>query len=82
MRWTRSLSLGLLAFLVTGFPAVATANVRLPAVIGSNMVLQQGKPLTFWGWSDPDEAVTVELDGKKQSTKGTPPETGRSNSNR
>jgi sialate O-acetylesterase len=70
MRWTRSLSLGLLALLVTGFPAIATANVRLPAVIGSNMVLQQGKPLTFWGWSDPDEAVTVELDGKKQSTKG------------
>ncbi len=44
---------------------------RLPAVIGSNMVLQQGKPLThLLGWSDPDEAVTVELDGKKQSTKG------------
>lgn len=67
MRWTRSL---LLALLASSIPTTTFADVRLPAVIGSNMVLQQGKPLTFWGWSNPDEEVTVELDGQKQSTKG------------
>ena len=38
-----------------------SAEVRLPRIFGSHMVLQQEKPLVFWGWSNPNEAITVTL---------------------
>jgi sialate O-acetylesterase len=41
---------------------VVRADVKLPAVIGSHMVLQQQRPIVIWGWADPGEAVTVALD--------------------
>lgn len=39
--------------------ATLTADVRTPAVFGSGMVLQQGKPVPVWGWADPGEKITV-----------------------
>jgi sialate O-acetylesterase len=41
----------------------ASADVTLPKVIASNMVLQQGKPINIWGWADVDESVEVRIDG-------------------
>ncbi|MHC4508673.1 MAG: sialate O-acetylesterase [Planctomycetota bacterium] len=38
---------------------VILADVRLPAIIGDNMVLQQGRPVPVWGWADPGEQVLV-----------------------
>jgi sialate O-acetylesterase len=35
------------------------ADVRLPAIIGDNMVLQQDQKATIWGWADPGEEVLV-----------------------
>jgi sialate O-acetylesterase len=35
------------------------ANVRLPAIIGSHMVLQQNSKVTIWGWSDPAEKIKL-----------------------
>lgn len=52
-------------------PAVTQADVRLPRVISSNMVLQQDKPVVLWGWADKGEAVTVQIGDKKESTKAT-----------
>ena len=40
-----------------------TAEVRLPAVIGDHMVVQQDKPVAVWGWAGPGEMVTVRLAG-------------------
>ena len=36
-----------------------SANVRLPAIIGSHMVLQQNSKITIWGWSDPTENIKL-----------------------
>jgi sialate O-acetylesterase len=47
----------------------ASADVRLPHVLGSNMVLQRDVPLPVWGWADPGEAVTVKLGEHQVSTK-------------
>src|ERR1039457_3975881 len=44
-----------------GLTQVARAEVRLPKVFSSHMVLQQEKPLVVWGWAEPNEKVTVEL---------------------
>ena len=35
------------------------ANIRLPKIIGSNMVLQQQSAATLWGWAEPGEKIIV-----------------------
>ncbi|MHC4727975.1 MAG: sialate O-acetylesterase, partial [Planctomycetota bacterium] len=35
------------------------ADVKLPAIIGDNMVLQRGKKVSLWGWAKPGEEVMV-----------------------
>ena len=47
----------------------ASAEVRLPAVIGSDMVLQQGANLPIWGWAEPGETVTVSIAGQTAKNK-------------
>lgn len=41
--------------------ATAYADVKLPAVIGDNMVLQQGVQVPIWGWAEPQERVEIRL---------------------
>lgn len=36
-----------------------TAEVRLPAIIGSHMVLQQKSMVHLWGWCNPNEKITI-----------------------
>ena len=35
------------------------AAIKLPAIIGDNMVLQRDRPVPIWGWADKGEEVTV-----------------------
>jgi sialate O-acetylesterase len=59
--------------LLSGFALLfATAlNVRaelmLPAMFSDNMVLQQGVPVTIWGWADDGDVVTVKFRGQHVS---------------
>jgi len=46
---------------VTLLSAVAGADIRLPAIIGDNMVLQCNKKVSIWGWADPGEKVGVSV---------------------
>ncbi len=46
----------------------ARANVQLPALFSDNMVLQQGVPVTIWGWAQDGEKVTVKFRGQTVST--------------
>ena len=62
-------SLAYLALLAACWAATATAAVRLPAVIGDNMVLQQGQPVPIWGWADKGEEVTVTVAGQTRTAK-------------
>lgn len=39
----------------------ASADVKLPAVFGDNMVLQRGMAIPVWGWAGPGEQVSVRL---------------------
>ena len=47
----------------------ARADVKLPKVFGSHMVLQRERPLPIWGWADPGEEVTVQLDEVARTAK-------------
>ncbi len=46
-----------------------TADVSLPKIIGSHMVLQRDVPLQIWGWAEAGEEVTVELGVNKATAK-------------
>ena len=54
-----------LAFLA----ADAVADLKVDPVFSSNMVLQQEKPIAFFGTADPESTVTVEFNGKKVAAK-------------
>jgi len=41
------------------FQSTALAEVRLPAIVSSNMVLQRDTTVTLWGWADPDEKIVI-----------------------
>ncbi|RRA97768.1 sialate O-acetylesterase [Larkinella rosea] len=45
------------------------ADVRLPKVFGSHMVLQRRKPIPVWGWSDPSEKITVQFNNQTKTAK-------------
>ncbi|SJZ75477.1 sialate O-acetylesterase [Chitinophaga eiseniae] len=47
---------GLFLFLL---PTVLHAAIRLPSLVGNNMVLQQNDSVTLWGWANPSEKITV-----------------------
>jgi sialate O-acetylesterase len=52
---------------IVSFPSLA--NVRLPKLVGDNMVLQRDAKLPIWGWADAGETVTITFQGKKYTTK-------------
>ncbi len=45
----------------------ASADVRLPAIVSDNMVLQQGRQVPIWGWADTGEEVSVEIAGQNKT---------------
>ena len=47
----------------------ARADVRLPAVIGDNMVLQCGMPACIWGWAEPGDVITVAFRGQTRTAQ-------------
>ncbi len=55
--------------ILTLIASAAHADVRLPAVLSSKMVLQRDTPLPFWGWADPGEEVTVRINQQAVKTK-------------
>jgi sialate O-acetylesterase len=62
----KRLSLALIGLgVMAAFAATAQADVKLPAIIGSNMVLQADMKDPIWGWADAGEKVAVSLGDQK-----------------
>ncbi|HEY4260436.1 MAG TPA: sialate O-acetylesterase, partial [Schlesneria sp.] len=62
MSWFRTICVALtVSLMATG---AARADVKLPAIIGDNVMLQQGHDLPFWGWAEAGEQVSVTVAGK------------------
>jgi sialate O-acetylesterase len=57
----RSSSLLLIACGLGLNAAQAQADVKLPAIFGDHMVLQQDGKIPVWGWDEPGQKVTVTL---------------------
>jgi sialate O-acetylesterase len=58
-----------LAVLVVSLGTAARADVRLPGLISENMVLQQSREVTVWGWADDGEEVRVAIQDQTQSAR-------------
>ena len=52
-----------------GLPHSLWAEIRLPAIIGDHMVIQQDKPVSIWGWAEPGEVVIVRLSGQEMKAR-------------
>jgi sialate O-acetylesterase len=63
---TRALSF-ILACLMGASAVPARAEVKLPQVIGENMVLQRGEAVPIWGDAAPGEQVSVKFAGQTKS---------------
>jgi sialate O-acetylesterase len=72
------------SLLVSGAVSLATllappaaADVKLPAVFGEHMVLQQKQPVAVWGSAAPNEAVRVKADWREEEIQTTADAYGR-----
>lgn len=50
------------------FAGLAQAQIRLPNILGSNMVLQRGRQVPVWGWAGAGKAVKVQFGGEQKNT--------------
>lgn len=48
---------------------IAQSAVRLPKILSDHLVIQRNKPITIWGWADPNESVTVMFKSQSKKTK-------------
>jgi len=58
----------LVLLLAVGNSEELLAELRLPAIFGDQMVLQQKQPITIWGWANAGEKIRVEFAGQKVET--------------
>jgi sialate O-acetylesterase len=45
------------------------AEIKLPRILGDNMVLQRDIPVNIWGWTNAGEKVVVEFNNQKLTAK-------------
>ena len=69
MRCSRSNVSRLILVLAMATAVPAAAEVSVPAVFGSHMVLERDVPIPVWGWAAAGEEVTVRLDDREEKTK-------------
>ena len=58
-----------LTTLLAALAFTARAELKLPAIIGDNMVLQQKQTNPLWGWDTPGTEVTVKFAGQTKTAK-------------
>ncbi|MDR1484500.1 MAG: hypothetical protein LBT09_06715 [Planctomycetaceae bacterium] len=57
------------AILVSSLASTLLADVKLPDIFASGMVLQRDLPVPVWGWADSGEKITVTINGQSQTTE-------------
>ncbi|MFV5688044.1 sialate O-acetylesterase [Flavobacterium sp. ZT3R25] len=51
----------LIILIVLGGKLSLSAQVKLPALVSDNMVLQQNAKVNLWGWAAPNEKINIQL---------------------
>src|SRR6516162_4662618 len=55
-----------------GVDGAARADVKLPAIFGSHMVLQRDQKDRVWGWADAGEEISVRIEGQDKRAQAGP----------
>lgn len=58
------------------FVQAINAEVKLPAIVSSNMVLQRNTTVVLWGWADAKEKITIEASWLEKPLKISADEDG------
>ncbi|MFY0606985.1 MAG: sialate O-acetylesterase [Cyclobacteriaceae bacterium] len=53
------------------------AQLRLPAIVSSDMVLQRDTQVKLWGWTNPEETVTIDCSWLDKEVNATADENGQ-----
>ncbi len=61
----------ILIFLMAAFSKPLQAQIKLPAIISDNMILQQNTKVALWGWAAPNETITIAANWNKRKTSVT-----------
>ena len=51
-------------------------ELKLPSIISDNMVMQQGKQVFIWGWSETSEKISISLSGYNHRSQAVADEKG------
>ena len=62
---SRCLTLLALCGIVAAFSPATRADIRLPSIIGDNMVLQGGDVVRIWGWAEAGEEIAISVSWRK-----------------
>lgn len=69
MKFSRTSATLALAGAILSADLPVYAELKLAAIFGDNMVLQQDRPVPVWGWSAPGAEVTVKFAGQTRTTQ-------------
>ena len=61
----------IILIIAIAFAPAVRAELKLPAIIGDHMVLQQKQTNPIWGWDTPGTKVTVTVDGSGLAQEDT-----------
>jgi sialate O-acetylesterase len=64
-----SAAIAFLAVSALCWTRTALADIRLPRLVGDNMVLQRDAPVTIWGWADPGERIAIAFRDQRRNTR-------------
>ena len=64
-------------FLVFFMPFFSGAQIKLPAIISDNMILQQNAKVALWGWAQPGEKVSITATWSNKSISVTTAASGK-----
>ena len=70
-KMTRIIIAGWFILSALQFQTPAFGAIKLPALIGNNMVLQQNAAINVWGWADAGEKVSVKASWLSEATSVT-----------
>ncbi|SFD95757.1 sialate O-acetylesterase [Flavobacterium phragmitis] len=64
-------------FIFFGLGLTVSAQVKLPDLVGDNMVLQQNSKVNLWGWASPNEKINITLGWQQNAIEVTTNADGR-----
>jgi len=73
MKYKLKVKKGIIAAFIVLFEIIATqsiiAEIKLPAIVSSNMVLQRNTTIEIWGWANANEKIEIETSWLEKSKK-------------